>query len=244
MTTRAARRWTLLGTLLVALGASAYLAWAGLRHEPEFYRKLVAQPPQADQADAFVSHTARLRNDVVNEPRWEVVFSEAEVNAWLATDLEQEFADRLPPGVSEPRVLFEPDRITLAFQLDDAAGRSVVWAVLRVGLVGENELSLALDRVQRGAFPIPAGVVLDRLAAQATNLGMRVTRGEDDGSPSVVLQLPAGDRTRAVIETLQIAEGWIRLAGTSRSRETLASSLPPGQEWLQSAFPRWKVQSR
>ena len=59
------------------------------------------------KAKRFVAQSLQLRNDICNEPTWEAVFTDQEVNAWLAEDLVTHFADQLPPEVHEPRVVFE-----------------------------------------------------------------------------------------------------------------------------------------
>ena len=81
----------------------------------------LSREQRAGRAKKFVAQSLQLRNDICNEPNWEAVFTDQEVNAWLAEDLVTYFADRLPPEVNEPRVLFEPDRIILAFQLRQGA---------------------------------------------------------------------------------------------------------------------------
>ena len=83
------------------------------------------------KAKKFVAQSLQLRNDICNEPTWEAVFTDQEVNAWLAEDLVTHFADQLPPEVNEPRVLFELDRITLAFQLQQRGVQSVITVVAR-----------------------------------------------------------------------------------------------------------------
>ena len=90
-----------------------------------------SRDPRAGQARKFVAQSLQLRNDICNEPNWEAVFSDQEVNAWLAEDLVTHFADQLPPEVNEPRVLFELDRITLAFQLRQRGVQSVITVVAR-----------------------------------------------------------------------------------------------------------------
>ncbi len=108
------------GACLMLLLATPGGAWLSLTHQPRFYRAIV-QVPRAEQevkAKRFVAQSMQLRNDISNEPTWEAVFTDQEVNAWLAEDLVTHFADQLPPEVHEPRIVFEADRVTLAFQLD------------------------------------------------------------------------------------------------------------------------------
>src|SRR5947209_18018934 len=99
---------------------------------------------RAVKARRFMAQSLQLRNDICNEPTWEAVFSDQEVNAWLAEDLVTEFADQLPPEVREPRVVFELDRVTLAFELNQGAVDSVIWVVARPRIPEPNVLELTL----------------------------------------------------------------------------------------------------
>ncbi len=85
-----------------------------------------------------MAQSLQLRNDICNEPSWEAVFTDQEVNAWLAEDLVTHFADQLPPEVYEPRVLFELDRITLAFLLKQGGVQSVITVVARPRVPGRK----------------------------------------------------------------------------------------------------------
>src|SRR3954451_5866416 len=99
--------------MLTLVGAPAAV-WVGLTHQPRFYRRLEAIPPERRRAEAkhFVAQSLQLRNDICNEDRWGASLTGEGVNAWLAEDLVPHFADQLPPGIHEPRVAFEADRVT------------------------------------------------------------------------------------------------------------------------------------
>src|SRR4051794_4514458 len=103
------RALAIAATVAAVVAAAPGLAWLSLTHTPQFYRAIVAVPREKRTAEAkrFVSQTLQLRNDIVNEPTWDAVFNDDEVNAWLAEDLVTHFADHLPPGIHEPRVVFE-----------------------------------------------------------------------------------------------------------------------------------------
>ena len=83
---RARRRRTLVLAVLLAVPG---LAWLSLTHKPTFYRAMVAVPRGAREqgGQAVRAQSLQLRNDICNEPNWEAVFTDEEVNAWLAEDL-------------------------------------------------------------------------------------------------------------------------------------------------------------
>jgi hypothetical protein len=245
---KSARRW-LLCVAGVGVGAAALAValWAGLTHRPDFYRALLALDParRHQRAGAFVSHSSQLRNDIVNESRWEAVFTDDEINAWLAEDLAQQFADRIPPGVCDPRVLFEPDRVTLAFTRHDAGIESVLWAVARVRVVGPNEIAFTFEKVRAGALPVPSDMLLGRLENSGAEFGLRLAWSKDGDSPVATVRYEPTSETRAVIlESLQVADGWIRLAGrTGSNAEAHVGPVPTKRQLLQSTFSRRKRQA-
>jgi hypothetical protein len=232
---------SILGLLLAIPGA----IWISLTHKPAFYRAMIKQPRAQQKARRFVAQSLQLRNDICNEPAWEAVFSDQEVNAWLAEDLVTEFADQLPPEVHEPRVVFELDRITLAFELDQGPVRSVIWVVARPSVAEPNVLELTLEKIRAGMLPVPAEKVIDRIITHVKDQGLKdIFWKRVDGLPVVVIRYkPHFDRDDVLLEQLQIREGEIRLAGRSnRLKGIVDPPKLPTRKVLQSKFPRRKVQ--
>jgi hypothetical protein len=241
------KRVLAVGTTVVGvLAGSAALFWLSLTHEPSFYRAMVRLPRAKREAKAkrFVSQSIQLRNDICNEPTWEAVFSDEEVNAWLAEDLVTYFADQLPPEVHEPRVLFEMDRVTLAFELDDRPVKSVVWVVARPRVPHENVLELTIEKIRAGMLPVPADRVLDRIVGNARGHGLDVSWKREGKYPVATIRYtPHPGRDDVKLERVQIRKGELRLAG--RSDRTLgALEIPtlPTRKVLQSKFPRRRIQ--
>src|SRR3954465_15075149 len=152
------KRVLIIGLALALLATIPGAIWVSLTHQPRFYRAMVRVPRAKVQAEAksFVAHSLQLRNDIVNEPTWEAVFTDQEVNAWLAEDLVTHFADVLPPGVHDPRVVFEIDRATLAFRLDRGPLTSVIWVVAGIRVPEGNVVELTLEKIRAGALPFSA----------------------------------------------------------------------------------------
>ena len=146
------RRWIILSTVLLAITTAPLGLWLLLTYQPEFYRNVVQLSPEKRQSESkkFVAQSLQLRNDIVNEARWEAAFSDEEVNAWLSEDLLTHFADQIPEGVHEPRVVFELDRVHFGFQLDQGPLRSVVSVVAQVRVLHENELALTIEKIRAG----------------------------------------------------------------------------------------------
>ena len=240
------KRWLWIGVLLGILVVIPVGAWLSLTYQPSYYRAMVLQSraQRAGQARKFVAQSLQLRNDICNEPNWEAVFSDQEVNAWLAEDLVTHFADQLPPEVNEPRVLFELDRITLAFQLRQRGVQSVITVVARPCVPEGNTVELTLEKIRAGILPVPADNVLDRIIEYARCHGLDVEWTRRDGYPVVLMRYaPNLDREDVRLEALQIRTGQIRLAGRSdRTKGAFFRPTLPSRKVLQSKFPRRKSQ--
>lgn len=241
------RRWMILGFVLALLIGTPLVLWGLVSHQPEFYRELVAAPREQrrEKARKFVVQSLQLRNDVMNEPRWEAAFSDQQVNAWLAEDLVDHFAEQIPPGISDPRVRFEMDRVILGFKLDEGPFPSVITVMARVRVPDENVLALTLEKIQAGMLPIPADQLLDRITAHALAHGLDL-RWERDGNLPVALirYSPHSKRRDIILEQLEVLNGQIRLSGRSDRRAGAAATLSlPTKRVLQSTFPRRKDQA-
>lgn len=241
------RRWLVSGLGIAALvGMTATVVWTGLKHQPAFYKKLSRVPRERRQAEAkrFVAESLRLRNEIVNQPHWRAEFSDEEVNAWLAEDLVENFADQIPKGVREPRVMFEDDRVTLAFELEQGPVSSVVWVVVRVRVPEPNQVSLTVEKIRAGALPMPAEQFLERITRHAQEHGLNLVWSEEDGMPVATVRYTTDPRrSDVVLETLRVLKGQIRLEGRSNRGRALATPSLPTRKVLQSTFRRRNSQS-
>jgi uncharacterized protein YpmS len=239
---RKKKKWRWVCIILAVVAAAPVVIWLSLTYQPSYYRAMVLQSHEQRQGKArkFVAQGLQLRNDICNEPTWEAVFSDEEVNAWLAEDLVTHFADQLPPEVHEPRVIFELDRIVLAFQLQQRGVQSVITVVARPRVPEGNTVELTLEKIRAGILPVPADNVLDRIVEYARYLGVDVEWTRRDGYPVVLIRYtPSLERDDVQLEEVQIRTGQLRLAGRSdRSKGAFLRPRLPSRRVLQSKFPR------
>ena len=232
-----------IGLGLLVAAAVPLVLWASLTHTPDFYRSLVTLPGENLEREAknFVKQGLQLRNDIANEPTWEAVFNQGDVNAWLAEDLVKHFADQLPPEVHDPRIVFEADRVTLAFGLDQGGVRSVIWIVARPHVPEDNVVALTLEKIRAGALPVPPDRIIQTLTEQARKNGLDITWSKDGDLPVATVRYHA-DRNRndVVLERIRIREGQIKLSGRS-NRATASAPTLPGRQALRINFPRRNV---
>ncbi len=194
-------------------------------------------------AREFEAQSLQLRNDICNERSWEAVFSDREVNAWLAENLVKEFGHHLPPEVHEPRVLFELDRIVFAFLLKQRGVESVITVVGRPRVSGGNTVEFTLERIRAGILPIRADYVISRIVEYVRYHGVDAEWSRKDGYPVVLVRYtPNLKRDDVQLEELRVRQGQIRLAGRSdRAKGVFSRPILPSRKVLQSKFRKLKV---
>ena len=227
--------WSL--AILSLLGGIVLAAWLSLTYRPAYYRDMVELSPSKREKNAkqFVTASLQLSNDIRNERSWEAIFSDQEVNAWLAQDLLTHFAEHLPSEVREPRVIFETDRIVLAFQYKQFGVDTVITVIARPRVPRDNAVELTIESVRAGILPVYSDGVIDKIIGHARTRGIDVRWQRHDGYPLITLFYSASlQREDVRLENLQIRGGQLRLVGRSeRSRGMIRSTKLPENQVVQ-----------
>ncbi len=221
----AKKRIAILGTAVLAaaiLLAGGLGLYRAVRHVPPFYRRAVGVSPagQRTASDMMVQKAAALVSDLDREGTWEAVFTEEEINGWLAVDLVENHPGALPGSFTAPRVHVEPERLTVACRFDDGRFHSVLWLAIEAYLAEPNVLALRIRKVRAGMLPLPLGEVLDQISQAARRMELQLRWQQRDGDPVALIALApqADEKKRVVVESLALGEGDIYLAGRTESR--------------------------
>src|SRR5690606_22619273 len=117
------------GGVLAVTCAAVGLRWASTQ-SPDFYRAALADsPPKAVREQAarqFAEQTAQLVHDLQYSREWEQEFTQTQVNAWLAEELPLRYGQKIPRGVSDPRVEFVDGLVRIGFHLQSKRFDGVV----------------------------------------------------------------------------------------------------------------------
>ena len=242
------KRWIIAASVLATLVLIPTAGWLSLTHQPKFYRamKSLSRAQREAKAKHFVANSLQLRNDISNERAWSAEFTDQEVNAWLAEELMTHFADQLPREVHDPRIAFEHDRVTFAFELERGPIRSVIWVVARISVPEDNVLALAVEKVRAGVIPLSVGRVVGPLTANARDRGLDVRWLADEDPPVALIRYrPDGGRSDIVLQKLTVIQGKIRFSGRSdRLQGAFRGPVLPDRRLLQLNFPKRNTQRR
>ncbi len=209
---------------LVALFACAVVVllagYRAIQHKPDFYVKALKQEParQAEAGDRLEKQVLDLRNEVRRDGHWEAVFTDEQINGWLAVDLPEKFPNTLPTGVSDPRIDIDPEQVQLACRYDSSKISAVISLAVDVHLTDEpNVLALRIRRARAGALPIPLNRWLDQATTKAHNAGIQVRWEQRDGDPVALVTIPTDheeyDERLLRLETIELRDGELYLAG-------------------------------
>jgi hypothetical protein len=124
----------------------------------------------------------------------------------------------LPDGVSDPRVVFDEDRIRLAFRLRQSLLSTVISMDMRVWLARNepNTVAVRLESFRAGVLPIAAHWLLERLSEAGRQNGIDVNWYRHEGYPVALLRFQADQaRPTLVIQAVKIEKGAITLRGKS-----------------------------
>ena len=200
--------------VLVALG----LYWAA-RQVPSWYQEAIDTTEREGQrkaSDEMERRLADLVSGVNTTGRWEVVFTADEINGWLAVGLSEKHPDVLPPGFSDPRVIIEPDGLTVAGRVERTALRGVVSLKVDVYLAEPNAIAVRVRKARAGSLPWPLGKVLDAISRSARQLEVPLRWSQTEGDPVALFTIPPIEEGKRVrIEALQLGEGEVYVAGVT-----------------------------
>ena len=224
----ARRRLRRLGVCSAAVLACTVVVVGWLvRHEPAFYRSRIAaapdgEPPPGQSAlgRRLVTKLSALHADFVRPGPWEAAIAEAEINAWLATDLPRNHANLLPRGLSSPRVAIGSRRLRLGARLGGATLGGVAAFEVEVVLRDTNQIGIVVTDARLGGLPLPRGPVTHEIARRIDALGMATERRRLDGRTVLVVYIPSTHDAGATsywLESLALEEGEVLVAGVTRA---------------------------
>lgn len=168
-----------------------------------------------------------LRADFGRPGPWGAAISEAEVNAWLATDLPRNHERLLPAGVSDPRVAIAARRLRVGARVGGMMLGGVVMLDLEVVLRAANQIGIVVVDARLGRLPLPRGPVTHELARRIDSLGMATELRRLDGRTLLVVYIPSthvAGATSHWLESLALEDGELLVAGVTR-----AAAPRPGQ---------------
>jgi hypothetical protein len=232
------RRSLYLALLFLLLFASGALAAVCLlvRYEPRNYVQASLPPgePRKKLANEFTQELTQLISIFdggKDEMDWDARFTDEQINSYFSeTFVHSGFEQRvLPDAISEPRIMFEPDRIRLAFRYGTGFWSTVVSLDLRVWLAeGEpNAIALQVVGFRAGAVPISAQKLFETVSELGRHNGLTIDWYRYEGLPVALLRFH-NDLTRPTFELqdVHLEKGTVTIQGRCTDGAPVRAQLP------------------
>jgi hypothetical protein len=228
--------------LLALAGGALFVIYSASRHQPKFYqRALLVEPEvQREEGDALEKNVLQLHNTARNEGRWEAVFTESQINGWLAADLPEKFPHILPAGTDEPRVAIGEEEIKIACRYQRGKVNTIISFDLIVNLTSEtNTLAVRVSKVRAGALPVPLKRFLTPITRVCVRSGITLRWTQIDGDPVALVTIPHEHEDYAhreiYLEAFEMRDGEIVLAGRTQKTEEILHTVAHLPEELQTS---------
>ena len=180
-----------------------------------------AEPPETPDSETLPAEPATPLPPArdPNIPRWSVTLTEAEINAYLATQIDTVVPDLSVNGLKQPRVILEQGRGRVAFRVERGDLAGVVSLTVEPRLVpgGSDQMVFGVTEARLGHVPIPLGTILDQIPQPKMPPGLDVAWYSTDEGAAVEADWSENLRraqSRVLhVDTVEISPGTITVAG-------------------------------
>ncbi len=220
-------RWLYLVLLIVIAVATTvgYGLYRASQQRPDFYVRVLKGEPEAQKVAGYQleQQVLELQNETREPGTWEAVFTEQQLNGWLAADLPLKFPRLLPKYVQDPRVAICEERVQVGCKYQGPTLASVMSVSLQIHLTDEpNTLAVKLENARVGSLPAPLTQFLDRITQVAASSNVPVRWGQTEGDPIALITIPKSHpdyvHHEIHLEHIEIRDGEVRLSGRTAPR--------------------------
>ncbi|MFV2069916.1 MAG: hypothetical protein ACC645_23365, partial [Pirellulales bacterium] len=208
---------------LLSVGLIGLCQWALHRVQPYYQAALVIDTQTLQMSSRRLeSRVTALASMAQQSAPWEALFTDNDVNGWLAVALEKKFPGWLPENISDLRIAFTENCLRVGFRYQDTHYDTVV-SIRMVPFVTEtNVLAIRLEEAHAGALPIPLEKVVQvcRAEARARNIPLQWARQAN--RPIALLPVEhflSTETWRRHLQTVELSAGQLLLAGSSEAIE-------------------------
>jgi hypothetical protein len=165
-----------------------------------------------------------------SDPDWAVHFEEKEINSYFAESfITSRFDQPLEnEGISQPRVVIEPDMIRVAFRYGTGFWSTIISIDLQIWLP-ENAgtvVAMKLLGFHAGALPISAQSFFERVSDFGRQHSIEVNWYRDEGKPVALLKFDADNpHSTLELQNIHLEKGLIRIQGRCNDGSPLRAFL-------------------
>jgi hypothetical protein len=213
--------------LAIVIAVGLWETYRAVRHVQPFYRDAVQMEPiELEQAGRELETQATaLYSNVEEAGQWSAVFTQEQLNGWLATELSTNYHDLLPANIRDPRIAILPEKIQVGFMSNQAGLDTVISIDTEVFLTKPGMLAIRLLSVRAGSLPLPPGQIAAEIQAASQSWSLPVRWTQSGGVVVALIDLadPLSSENEVVtIKGFELLPGEIFISGqTERPTDTI-----------------------
>ena len=242
--------------LLIAMTACFLWMWRSAGQVPDYYAAALLVSPEelAESGDVMKQELMQLEQDVHLEGDWQAVFSDEDINGWLAVEMPKQYRGLLPSQLTRPCVDLDPGRINLAAQYAGHRLRSVVNLTASIAMNESDDLMrLTLLDARAGELSVPVASLKKYFERAAAKLKVSI-RWEEDAAKNQVAVVsiprpPSLDEFDVRIDRVELQDGRCVVYGRTRRADSFMDWLNDKRHRsslskMKSAMPDQRFPSR
>lgn len=204
---------------LLGIGGLGLLHWSLHQVQPYYQKALATDAQNLHRASLRLeSRVSALASTTQQMDPWEALFTDTDVNGWLAVALEEKFPGWLPEYISDLRVAFTDRWLLVGFHFQDAHYNTVVTLRLVPYVVEADGLAIRLESAHAGTLPIPLEKIVQacRQGARTHHIPLRWVRQAN--RPIALLpidQFLSTSKRQCHLETIELSTGQLLITGSS-----------------------------
>jgi len=207
---------------VAAVCLSSWWAVRQTRHVPDFYRQAATENQAGFEAASrrLWADVERLKADASQLGTWNAIFSDEEINAWLAEEVPKTLPRLLAGGGREPRIMIQDGKVLAAARFENHRMETVISCEVEVELTEQpNVLAIRIANLRAGALPLPLDRFLKNITQELAKGDIDVQWDLTESGPVALLSIPSEHPgyvcTPVIVESVRLVDGHLTLAGNT-----------------------------
>jgi hypothetical protein len=214
---------------VVALLGGAYYA---ARQEQPYYEEALRAEPETLQRNGkeLESRASVLYSDVKQVGQWRALFTDEQINGWLATQLVTILGGKTSDEMRDPRIATTPDELTLGFRSRTKGVESVISVSASVLVTEGGDIGIRFESARAGSLPLPVMAFAGQLAMLCSKAKLPVRWTYQNGHPTAIVAIASktsSDNRDFFVDSIELRKGEMYVAGHTEAANRVSDDLRP-----------------
>jgi hypothetical protein len=216
--------------IVVSIAAILGGAYYAARQEQPYYEQALRAEPEVLQRNGkeLESRASVLYSDVKQVGQWRALFTDEQINGWLATQLVTILGGKMPDEMRDPRVATTPEELTLGFRTRTKGVESVISVSASVLVTEGGDIGIRFESARAGSLPLPVMAFAGQLATLCSKAKVPVRWRYQNGHPIAIVSIArrGADNRDFFVDSIELRRGEMYVAGHTEAANRVSDSQP------------------